>query len=91
MIIAAILFGRFIRKLSKRTQDQVAESNTIVQETLTGIISVKSFANEAWEVLRYLGSIRDIRALAMKGAIWRGCLCFVYHPVHFWGHYPGDF
>ncbi|MFZ9054905.1 MAG: ABC transporter transmembrane domain-containing protein, partial [Flavobacteriales bacterium] len=42
MIIAAILFGRFIRKLSKRTQDQVADSNTIVQETLTGIISVKS-------------------------------------------------
>ncbi|HBL37702.1 MAG TPA: multidrug ABC transporter ATP-binding protein [Flavobacteriales bacterium] len=72
MIIAAILFGRFIRKLSKRTQDQVADSNTIVQETLTGIISVKSFANEAWEVLRYLGSIQNIRTLAMKGAIWRG-------------------
>ena len=72
MIIAAILFGRFIRKLSKRTQDQVAESNTIVQETLTGIISVKSFANEAWEVMRYLNSIKDIRSLAMRGAIWRG-------------------
>jgi len=72
MIIAAILFGRFIRKLSKRTQDQVADSNTIVQETLTGIISVKSFANEAWELVRYLGSIQDIRKLAMRGAIWRG-------------------
>ena len=72
MIIAAILFGRFIRKLSKRTQDQVADSNTIVQETLTGIISVKSFANEAWELIRYVRSIRDIRSLAMKGAIWRG-------------------
>lgn len=72
MIIAAILFGRFIRKLSKDTQDQVAESNTIVQETLTGIISVKSYANEAWELLRYLGSIQDIRKLAMKGAVWRG-------------------
>ena len=72
MIIAAILFGRFIRKLSKRTQDQVAESNTIVQETLTGIISVKSFANEAWEVVRYLNSVKDIRSLAMRGAIWRG-------------------
>ena len=72
MIIAAILFGRFIRKLSKRTQDQVAESNTIVQETLTGIISVKSFANEAWEVVRYLNSIKEIRSLAMRGAIWRG-------------------
>ena len=72
MIIAAILFGRFIRKLSKRTQDQVADSNTIVQETLTAITSVKSFANEAWELLRYLRSIRDIRSLALKGAIWRG-------------------
>lgn len=72
MIIAAISFGRFIRKLSKRTQDQVAGSNTIVQETLTGIISVKSFANEAWEVVRYLKSIKDIRSLAMRGAIWRG-------------------
>ena len=72
MIIAAILFGRFIRKLSKRTQDQVADSNTIVQETLTGIISVKSFANEAWELVRYVRSIGDIRSLAMKGAIWRG-------------------
>lgn len=72
MIIAAILFGRFIRKLSKRTQDQVADSNTIVQETLTGITSVKSFANEAWELMRYIGSIQDIRSLAMKGAIWRG-------------------
>ena len=72
MIIAAILFGRFIRKLSKRTQDQVAESNTIVQETLTGIISVKSFANEALELVRYGVSIRDIRTLALKGAIWRG-------------------
>jgi ABC-type multidrug transport system fused ATPase/permease subunit len=72
MIIAAILFGRFIRKLSKRTQDQVADSNTVVQETLTGITSVKSFANEAWELLRYGKSILEIRTLAMKGAIWRG-------------------
>lgn len=72
MILAAMLFGRFIRKLSKQTQDQVADSNTIVQETLTGIVSVKSFANEVWELLRYIDSIRDIRKLAMRGAIWRG-------------------
>lgn len=72
MILAAIGFGRFIRKLSKRTQDQVASSNSIVQEALTGMVSVKSFANEALEILRYLGSIREIRTLAMRGAIWRG-------------------
>lgn len=72
VILAAIGFGRFIRKLSKRTQDQVAASNSIVQESLTGMVSVKSFAGEALEILRYLGSIREIRTLAMRGAIWRG-------------------
>ena len=72
MILAAMGFGRFIRKLSKRTQDQVAASNQVVQESLTGMVSVKSFANEALEILRYLRSIREIRTLAMRGAIWRG-------------------
>lgn len=72
MIIVAVVFGRFIRKLSKKTQDKVAESNVIVQETFTGIINVKSFANEAFEILRYVGSITQIKQYAMKGAIWRG-------------------
>ena len=72
MIVVAVVFGRFIRKLSKKTQDKVAESNVIVQETFTGIINVKSFANEAFEILRYMGSITQIKQYAMKGAIWRG-------------------
>ena len=72
VILVAIGFGRYIRKLSKRTQDQVADSNTIVQEMLTGIVSVKAYANERLELGRYLGSIRDIRALALRGALWRG-------------------
>jgi ABC-type multidrug transport system fused ATPase/permease subunit len=72
MIIVAVIFGRFIRKLSKKTQDKVSESNVIVQETLTGIVNVKSFANEFFEVARYATSIKDIRNFAMKGATWRG-------------------
>ncbi|MDG1262392.1 MAG: ABC transporter ATP-binding protein [Flavobacteriales bacterium] len=72
VIIIAVIFGRFIRKLSKRTQDKVAESNVIVQETLTGIVNVKSFANEALEVMRYMASIREIKDFAIKGAKWRG-------------------
>lgn len=72
VIVVAIGFGRYIRKLSKRTQDQVADSNSIVQEMLTGIVSVKSYANERLELDRYLGSIGNIRTLAMRGALWRG-------------------
>ncbi len=72
--IIAVLFGRYIRGLGKNTQDKVADSNTIVQESLTGIMSVKSFANELFETNRYIKSIREVRKNAMKGAIGRGLL-----------------
>jgi len=72
--IIAVLFGRYIKGLGKTTQDAVAESNTIVQESLTGIVSVKSFANEFFESNRYLKAINEVRKNAMKGAVGRGLL-----------------
>jgi ABC-type multidrug transport system fused ATPase/permease subunit len=72
MILAAMGFGRFIKRLSKRTQDEVAESNSIVQEALTGIVGVKAFANEGLELAKYAERTTSIRSLAMRGAVWRG-------------------
>ena len=70
--VVAVLFGRFIRKLSKEVQDRIADTNVVVDETLQGIQSVKAFANEAWEAMRYGRSVTAARSLAMKGARWRG-------------------
>ncbi len=72
MIVFIALFGRFIRKLGKETQDKVAESSIIVNESFTGIVNVKSFNNESFESHRYERGIAAIRKVAMKGAIWRG-------------------
>jgi ABC transporter fused permease/ATP-binding protein len=72
MIIAAVFFGSFIRKLSRETQDQLAESNTIVQETLQGISNVKAFVNEAFEAGRYKKSLTEVVRIAMRGANYRG-------------------
>ncbi len=72
VVLVAIVFGKFIKRLSKETQDEIASSNVIVQEVLTGIINVKAFANEWYERNRYANSIRTVRNLAMKGAIGRG-------------------
>ena len=72
MILAAIGFGRFIKRLAKRTQDEVAESNTVVAEALTGIVGVKAFANEGLEQARYADRTSRIRTLALRGAVWRG-------------------
>lgn len=72
MIVAAVFFGRFIRKLSRETQDKLAESNTIVQETLQGISNVKAFVNEAFEATRYKRSLNEVVEIALRGANYRG-------------------
>jgi len=70
--IAAVIFGRFIRKYSKKVQDQVAESQVIVEETMQGISIVKAFANEWYEIARYNGKIKEIVKIAIKGGKFRG-------------------
>jgi ABC-type multidrug transport system fused ATPase/permease subunit len=72
MVGVAVVFGRFIRKLSRQAQDQLAESNTVVEETLQGIASVKAFVNEAFEAGRYDKSIRKVVDIAIRGAKFRG-------------------
>ena len=72
LIIVTIIFGRFIRKYSKKVQDEVAASNTIVEETFAGIQTVKAFANEAWERSRYAKRVSAVVQLAIKGGYYRG-------------------
>ena len=70
--VAAVIFGRFIRKYSKKTQDTIAESQVIVEETLQGISNVKAFANEWYEIARYSAKIKEIVKIAIKGGQYRG-------------------
>lgn len=70
--VAAVIFGRFIRKYSKSVQDKVAESQVIVEETMQGISIVKAFANEWYEIARYNGKIKEVVAIAIKGGKYRG-------------------
>ncbi|WP_447766538.1 ABC transporter ATP-binding protein [Sphingobacterium faecium] len=72
LVITAIVFGKFIRNLSRQAQDKLAESNTIVQETLQGISNVKAFVNEYYETKRYANKLDAVVTLAVKGATYRG-------------------
>jgi len=71
MILAGV-FGRYIRKLSKLAQAQVADSNTIVEETLQGIQSVKAFTNEFFEMARYRLTTQTIAQTGIKNGRLRG-------------------
>ncbi len=72
VVVIAIIFGKHIKKLSKEAQSKVADSNTIVEETLQGITTVKAFANEFFENMRYGEKTNEIVGISLKGAKWRG-------------------
>ena len=70
--VSAVIFGKFIKKVSKKAQDAAAQSNNTLLEALSGIKNVKTFVNEIYELNRYGKSIHNIQKLGIKGAIWRG-------------------
>jgi ATP-binding cassette subfamily B protein len=72
LVISAIVFGKFIRKISKKAQDELANTNIIVEETLTSIQAVKAFTNEKYEVDRYTTSLNKVLGEALKAATLRG-------------------
>lgn len=72
LIIIAMVFGKFIRKLSKQTQDELAAANVIVEETLQSIMTVKSFAGEDYESNRYSKGLNKVVKVALKAAGFRG-------------------
>lgn len=72
LVIVAVFFGRYMRQLSRQAQDKLAESNTVVEETLQGISNVKAFVNEAYEANRYDKSLREVVQIALRGANFRG-------------------
>jgi ABC-type multidrug transport system fused ATPase/permease subunit len=72
MAIIAVIFGRFIRRLSKEAQDFTAQSNSIIEEALTGISNVKSFTNEIFILSKFKKSTQQTRDLNVKSGLWRG-------------------
>ncbi|MBX0291981.1 ATP-binding cassette domain-containing protein [Hymenobacter sp. HSC-4F20] len=72
LVLLAFFFGRSIRKLSKQTQDELAKTNVIVEETLQGINSVKAFTSEEYEVSRYTAGLSRTVQAALKSSLYRG-------------------
>lgn len=72
MAILAVIFGKFIKKLSKQSQDETAQSNSVLEETLVGITNVKAFTNEFLAMAKFNKNIDNIRAINVKSGLWRG-------------------
>ena len=72
LVVAALVFGKYIRKLSKKTQDKLASANVVVEESLHSIAMVKAFTNELFELNRYTRAISDVVQVAIQSSRYRG-------------------
>lgn len=84
-ILAAVFFGKYIRKLSRQTQDALADSNIIVEESLQSIQAVKAYTNEWYEAKRYKNSLDRFVAIAIQTSRYRGLFVSFLITVVFGG------
>jgi ABC-type multidrug transport system fused ATPase/permease subunit len=77
MALMAFFSGRAIRRYSRKAQSFVAESNTIVEETLQGIQNVKAFTNEPFEINRYREKTEEVARAGIKGGKYQAAVSFI--------------
>ncbi|KAF4105751.1 ATP-binding cassette sub-family B member 10, mitochondrial [Onychostoma macrolepis] len=65
----AVIFGRFLRSISRRTQDALAEATQLAEERISNIRTVRAFGKELTEVQKYSEKIDYIFDLAKKEAV----------------------
>lgn len=69
--IAIIIYGRYLRNITKRTQDSLAGSTQVAEERISNIRTVRAFGQEMKEIERYADSVEDVFKLAKKEALAR--------------------
>lgn len=77
MALLAYFTGRAVRRFSKKAQSFVAESNTIVEETLQGIQNVKAFTNEKYESERYRGKTDEVAKTGIRSGKYQALMSFI--------------
>jgi len=57
LVGVGVLFGNRLQRLTTREQEALGEATTVLEETLSGVRSVKAFGREPYEIGRYEGSV----------------------------------
>jgi ATP-binding cassette subfamily B protein len=93
VVLPSMWFGRRVRKLSRASQDRVADSSAIAAEVLNAIPVVQSYTAEAREAARFDASTDDAFRTAVRRAKARSVLvAFIIIATSaalLWGLYQG--
>ncbi|RQP25881.1 ABC transporter transmembrane domain-containing protein [Piscinibacter terrae] len=93
VVLPSVYFGRRVRKLSRASQDRVADSSAIAAEVLNAIPVVQSYTQEAREARRFDVSTENAFGTAVKRTRMRSFLVAFVITATFgallWGLYQG--
>ena len=93
IVVPSIVFGRRVRKLSRASQDRVADSSAIAAEVLNAIPVVQSYAAEEREAVRFNNSSTNAFNVAIRRSKARTVLvAFIIIATSaalLWGLYQG--
>ncbi|XP_044749924.1 ATP-binding cassette sub-family B member 10, mitochondrial isoform X2 [Coccinella septempunctata] len=64
----AVIYGRYVRNITKKVQDTLAESTKIAEERIANVKTVKTFGHESREIKSYDHSIMNVLQIAYKEA-----------------------
>ncbi|QHE85467.1 ABC transporter transmembrane domain-containing protein [Hydrogenophaga sp. BPS33] len=93
VVLPSMWFGRRVRKLSRASQDRVADSSAIAAEVLNAIPIVQSYTAEEREATRFRGSTESAFITAIRRTKARaGMVAFIIistAALLLWGLYQG--
>ncbi|XP_059690172.1 ATP-binding cassette sub-family B member 10, mitochondrial [Gavia stellata] len=71
LAVLAVIYGRYLRKLTKKTQDALAEATQLADERIGNIRTVRAFGQEVAEMEKYTNKVDYVLQLAKKEALAR--------------------
>jgi ATP-binding cassette subfamily B protein len=93
VVLPSLYFGRRVRKLSRASQDRVADSSAIAAEVLNAVPVVQSYGQEAREAARFARSTEEAFETARRRSRVRALLVAFMITATFgallWGLYQG--
>ncbi|EHH15966.1 hypothetical protein EGK_02151, partial [Macaca mulatta] len=69
--IIAVIYGRYLRKLAKVTQDSLAQATQLAEERIGNVRTVRAFGKEMTERDKYASKVDYVMQLARKEAFAR--------------------
>ena len=72
VLVAAILYGRFIKTIAKLYQERLADASSIAQEKLGAVRTVRSFAQEPHECVQYSSAVHASYVQGARRALGYG-------------------